>query len=132
MPDTFTHHQSYKATIKETSRELSPRERVRYKNTSGAIKLDEIIKDDEKFTIKPIGYVILDIHNDNADPEDYENYVIVDADNNTYITGSASFWKQFKGIWDEMAGIEEDWELEIFKLDSKNYKGKKFITCNIV
>ena len=123
----------YIATIKESSKDLTARERIRFKNTSGAAKLDDLVKDDEKIIIKPVAYAVLDIHNDNSESGDYENYIIVDADNNLYKTGSPSFWKQFKSIWDEMTQeTDEDWELEIFKLDSTNYKGKKFLTCNIV
>ena len=129
--------EEYRVSVKESSRDLTARERIRYKNSAGAIKLDEAISDSDfdgngKVIIAPVAYVVLDIHNDKSDPPDYNNYVIIDKDDNTYVTGSSSFWKQFKSIWDEMSGENEAWEIEVFKVDSKNYKGKKFITCNIL
>ena len=35
-------------------------------------------------------------------------------------------------IYDEMYGEEETWAIKAYKLDSKNYKGKKFLTCSII
>nr|DAV56661.1 MAG TPA: hypothetical protein [Caudoviricetes sp.] len=36
-------------------------------------------------------------------------------------------------IVDEMSAAgETDYELEVYRMDSKNYKGKQFITCSIV
>ena len=120
----------YEVTIKEASMELSAKERIRLKDTTNAIKLDTAT-DNAPITITPKAFAILSIHNEKSDNVDYLNYIIVDKDGNKYVTGSDSFWSSFKSIWDEMETEAEEWELEIYKLDSKNYKGKKFLTCSL-
>lgn len=120
----------YEVTIKEASMELTAKERIRLKDTSNAIKLDTAT-DEAPLTIAPKAFAILSIHNEKSDNVDYLNYIIVDKDDNKYVTGSESFWSSFKSIWDEMENEPEEWELEIYKLDSKNYKGKKFLTCSL-
>ena len=120
----------YEVTIKEVSMELTAKERIRLKDTTNAIKLDTAT-DEAPLTISPKAFAILSIHNEKSDNVDYLNYIIVDKDGNKYVTGSESFWSSFKSIWDEMETEAEEWELEIYKLDSKNYKSKKFLTCSL-
>lgn len=117
--------------IKECSKVLTARERIRIKDISNAIKLDEACNDN-KLVISPVDYAILSIHNDSSDNPDYTNYVIIDASGDKYVTGSPSFWNAFVEIWEEMSGEAEPYSIECYKLDSKNYKGKKFITCSII
>ena len=60
-------------------------------------------------------------------------YVIVTKDGTKYVTGSNSFITAFEDIEDEMADAGEDeYEIEVYRMESKNYKGKQFITCSIV
>ena len=115
--------------IKEVSKELTAKERIFFKDTQDAIKLDEAAN--EECVIYPEYWGVLNIHNDKADPTDYENYVLV-AGGKKYVTGSSSFWNSFKPIADEMAGESEKWGIKVYKKDSKNYKGKKFIQCSII
>lgn len=124
--------EGFKVAIKETSGTLSPRERIRMKDRSNAIKLDIACDADEHLIITPIGYAVLAIHNEKSDNKDYENYVIEDASGNKYVTGSPSFWSSFMEIWEEMAEVNEEYAIEVYKLDSKNYKGKQFLTCSIL
>lgn len=123
--------ENYSVSIAETSKQLSAKERIAIKDVSDAIKLDEATKDDT-LTIMVDGYAILDIHNEKSDNKDYKNYVLVGDDGQKYVTGSQSFWNSFKNIWDEMAEVDEGWELKIYRLPSKNYKGKDFLTCSII
>ena len=130
--------QKFTTKIVETTHELTAREKILMKDTSNAIKIDAeidmIANAGEKFIITPVDYVILDIHNEKSkDRKDYQNYVIIDKDGNKYVTGSPSFWSAFKEIWDEMrAESDEEFSVEIYKLPSKNYSGKDFITCSII
>lgn len=121
----------YSVEIKETSRELTAKQRIALKDTSDAIKLDTACEE-EAIIIEPVDYAVLSIHNEKSDNVDYENYVIIDTNGDKYITGSASFWNSFMDIYNEMQGEEEAWAIKAYKLDSKNYKGKKFITCSII
>ena len=124
----------YSIKIAETSKELTPRDRVKFKDTSNAIQLDKAATaDGDRLIITPVDYAILEIHNGKSQKNpDYLNYMIIDEAGTKYITGSPSFWTAFKAIWDEMEEEEKGWEIEIYKMPSKNYAGKDFITCSIL
>lgn len=121
----------YSVKVVECSKELTAKERIRLKDTSNAIKLDKACNGEEKVVISPSGYAILSVHNDKADPTDYEQYVIFDEAGNKFVTGSKSFWNSFSDIFMEMSEEDEEYEIEVYKLPSKNYNGK-FLTCSIV
>lgn len=122
----------YEVKINSVSKELTARERVMLKDTRNAVKLDEAVKD-TPLVISPAYYAVLDIHNEKSkEDKDFQNFIVVDTAGNKYVTGSTSFFEAFTEIVEEMSGTGEDYEIEIYKLDSKNYKGKQFITCSIV
>lgn len=123
---------NYSVAIEEASMELNARAKIILKDTSDAHKLDAIVDDGEGIVIAPKDYAILAIHNDKADDPDYKNYLIIDKDNNKYVTGSNSFWNSFMNIFDEMKAEGEDFEIKIYKLPSKNYNGKSFLTCSLI
>ena len=123
--------EGYLATIIETSKELTARERLMVKDTSNANSIDELTQT-SPLVISPKDYAIVDIHNDKSDNKDYRKYIIFDIEGNKYVTGSASFWEAFKDIFDEMKGEECEYSIEIYRIESKNYKGKSFITCSII
>lgn len=122
----------YEVKINSVSKELTARERVMLKDTRNAVKLDEAVNDNP-LVISPDYYAVLDIHNEKSkEDKDFQNFIVVDTAGNKYVTGSTSFFEAFTEIVEEMSGTGEDYEIEIYKLDSKNYKGKQFITCSIV
>ena len=128
---------NYSATIAESSRELSARERVMFKDTQNAISINELAEEAHKEGAKAFiegiaGYVVLDIHNDKSDDKDYKNYLVIDKDGQKYVTGSQAFWNSFKSIYEEMADETEPWSIEINLLPSKNYKGKNVLTCSLI
>lgn len=127
---------NYSVTISETSREnLTARERLFFADTSSAKTLDSIVPENgEGIIITPVDYAVLNIHNDKAksDEKDYTQYLIIDSDNKSYITGSNSFWNSFIGIYNVMKGENESYEIKIERKPSKNYTGKSFLTCSII
>lgn len=126
---------SFEVKIIETSMELTHKEKVMLKDTSRAIKLDEVCDNGNEIQIKPAGYAKLSVHNEKADNPDYDQILVIDESGAKYITGSSSFWRSFSEIWDEMVtdvDEKEEWSLIIYKKDSKSYKGKQFLTCSIV
>ena len=123
---------NYSVAILETSKEITAKERVALKDTSNAIKLDEVVALDKPFVFKPEFYAILEIHNEASEDKEYKNYVIVDDGGNKYATGSESFFDSFIDIYSEMDGTGEEYAIEVRKVESKNYKGKTFLTCSIV
>ena len=120
----------YSVSIAISSKELSAKERIQLKDTTSAIKLDEVTQT-EAIVIKPQMYAELDIHNEMSDNKDYKNYIIVDSDGTKYVTGSSSFWTSFMDIAREMENETEEWAIKVYRVPSKNYKGKEFITCSI-
>lgn len=127
----------YSVKIVDASKELTKKERVMLKDTGDALKLDEIIQG-EPIIINPDYWVKLTVHNEKSDNIDYPVYLIVDKNGTKYATGSEAFWTTFSDIWDEMTdemtgdGNDEEWQLKCYKLDSKNYKGKQFLTCSVI
>lgn len=123
----------YDVQILETSKELTARERLMVKDTSNAQSLDELTQDGNgSLVLKIKDYAVLAVHNEKSDSKDYTKYLLIDESGNKYVTGSESFWESFKSIYDEMKDTNEDYEIEVYRLESKNYKGKSFITCSIV
>lgn len=122
---------NYSVEIVEASMELNARAKIILKDTSDAHKLDALV-DADGIVIAPANYAILAIHNDKAEDPDYKNYLIIDKDGNKYVTGSNSFWNSFINIYSEMKAEGEDFEVKIYKLPSKNYNGKSFLTCSLV
>ena len=120
----------YSVSIKETSKELSAKQRIALKDTTNAIKLDEATQV-EPVIINVDMYAILAVHNEKSENPDYDNYIVVDKNGTKYVTGSASFWSSFMDIYEEMIGEDEEWAINVYRVPSKNYKGKDFITCSI-
>ena len=122
---------AYSVKVIETTHELTARERIKLKDTTNAIKLDSAITSDEPIIVTPVDWAILEIDNSKVDGV-YKNYIVVDESGQKFVTGSKSFWEAFKAIWDEMAEEGEVYQVEIYKVDSKNYTGKKYITCSLL
>lgn len=123
--------EGYSTRIIEASKELSKKESVMLKDTSDCIKLDEALKDGP-ITFKPRYYAVVEVHNEKSDNKDYRVYVVADEVGNKYVTSSDSFFESFKDIYSDMLESDEDWLLKVYKLDSKNYTGRQFITCSII
>ena len=100
----------YSVSIKESSRELTAKQRVALKDTTSAIKLDEATQV-EPVTINVDMYAVLAIHNEKSENPDYDNYIVVDKNGTKFVTGSASFWSRFMVIFTEMEGEDEAWRL---------------------
>ena len=122
---------NYTSNLIECSKDVKARERIWLKDTTDAIRLDEATAEGE-LVITPAYYATIAVHNEKADDVDYEQYVVVDVGGNKFVTGSESFFKSFKEIFDEMSGEDEEYSIKIYRVESKNYKGKTFITCSIV
>ena len=120
----------YSVSIKESSRELTAKQRIALKDTTNAVKLDEATQV-EPVIINVDMCAVLAIHNEKSENPDYDNYIVVDKNGTKYVTGSASFWSSFMDIFTEMEGEDEAWTLKVYRVPSKNYKGKDFITCSI-
>lgn len=124
----------YQATIVSTSRELSVRERIKIKDTTGSITLDKATEEGNVI-ISPDYWAKIAIHNEKSkrDDKDYDNYVIVDKNGTIYSTGSESFWNSFLSIATEMIDAgEEEFDIKVYRMPSKNFAGKDYITCSLI
>ena len=121
----------YKTEIREASEELTKKQKILLKDTTGATKLD-VATQEGPVLINPALWAVLAIHNEKSSNPDYFNYIVVDKDGSKYVTGSESFWSTFYDIWEDMQGEEEEWSIRAYRSPSKNYSGKDFITCSIV
>ena len=126
--------EGYSVKIRYASKELSAKERIAIKDTSNAISLDDLTTQEGNITIEYAYHVVLDVHNEKSDNKDYTKIVVVDKGGTKYVTGSESFGTALSDIVDEMvdAGEGDNITVEVYRKDSKNYKGKQFITCSIV
>lgn len=126
--------EGYNVEIAHSTKELTVREKIRIKDLSNAIQLDDATQQEGNIVIDFDYYVILKVHNEfSKDDKDYNKYVIVDKSGNKFVTGSESFMISLEGIVDEMTDAgETDFEIEVYRKDSKNYTGKQFLTCTIV
>lgn len=125
---------NYSVKVVESSKELTKKETVMFKDLSDAVNLSEFIDEQHGAVMIDVeSWVELAIHNENAKDgqnKDYTNYVVVDKNETRYYTGSESFWSSFKDIWCEMSDSTEEWSLKVYK---KQSKGKKdFITCSVM
>lgn len=123
---------SYESTITNSSRELTARERIKLKDTTDALSMDEVTNEG-RIIIEPDLWAEVSVHNGNAkdgQSTDYTKFIIIDKGGTKYATGSESFWAAFMEMVNEMG--DEEFSIEVYKVDSKNYKGKQFITCSIV
>lgn len=128
---------NYSASIAEASRELSPKEKVMFKDLGNATKLNDLAEgamtNGGKAIIDNIvDYAVIAIHNEASEDVDYNNYLIIDGNGDKYYTGSTPFWNSFKGIWDEMHDSGEQWGIQLNLIPSKNFAGKTVLTCSLV
>lgn len=127
--------EGYSVSIRETSKQLSAKERIKVKDTTQAISLDDVTQQGD-FILYPDAYVILDVHNEKAkegNSKDYVKYIVIDKAGAAYATGSESFFTSLKSIMEEMEAEapDEEYSVTVYRRESKNYKGKTFITCGI-
>lgn len=123
----------YIVKIKDASRELTAREKLKFTDIQACISLDTMIDENGgKVVFKPVDYLWLDIHNENSENVDYTKFIVIASDGNMYATGSQSFVDSFIQIMEVMKESgETDFEVECYKVKSKNYNGS-FIKCSIV
>ena len=123
---------TYKVTVTESTRDLTAREKIALKNFgTSAIPLDQFLDDNgDKVTIPVVDYITLHVENSKSENPEYDVHLLI-SDGASYYTSSNSFHESIIDIIDELseAGDNDPWSVVVCKKDSKNYKGKKFITA---
>lgn len=67
-----------------------------------------------------------------SDNKNYIKFVYVDKDGTMYISGSETLYRTYEEIAEEMEDSQEPWSIKVIRKESKNYKGKDFLTCMLV
>lgn len=123
---------TYKAMVEDASWTMTAREKLRYTDLTDAIQLDEATQSGDVI-IDVDKWAVINVHNEKSDAVDYMKYVIIDKDEQVFVTGSESFWKSFVQIYEVMSDEgETTYSIKVYRRESKNYKGKDFITCRII
>ena len=123
---------TYKAMVEDASWTMTARDKLRYTDLTDAIQLDEATQSGDVI-IDVDKWAVINVHNEKSDTVDYMKYVIIDKDEQVYVTGSESFWKSFVQIYEVMSDEgETTYSIKVYRRESKNYKGKDFITCRII
>ena len=125
---------SYEVTITNSLKPLAAKERIAVKNFDRAVALDEATKDGNEVRIVVSNFVECHVRNDKAkegNSKEYDCFVIIDVNGDRYRSGSESLYNAFFDIYEEMIAEAPDEPIEIiiYKQESKNYKGKGFLTC---
>ena len=127
--------EDYRIEIKSASRELTPKERIMIKQLTGAVRIDEATQGKE-LVITPVAYAILGVHNERSKGDkDYETMAVINSDGTVYLTGSQSFRTSILQFWNDYRDLVDSGEnasVKVFRMPSKNYKGKEFITAAII
>jgi hypothetical protein len=123
---------TYKAMVEDASWTMTAREKLRYTDLTDAIQLDEATQSGDVI-IDVDKWAVINVHNEKSDTVDYMKYAIIDKNEQVYVTGSESFWKSFVQIYEVMSDEgETTYSIKVYRRESKNYKGKDFITCRII
>ena len=125
--------EGYSVKIIETSfTDLTSKQRVMLKDTTNAVKIDDVVTPDNPLVLDICDYAVIQIHNENSDDKEYKQYMYITTDGLKYVSGSVSLFTSFLDIYEEMKDSNEEYQIKIYKMPSKNYTNKHFITCSIV
>lgn len=129
----MSNNANYSVTISESSSEFKGKALLKVTDMAASMPLNDAVTSDHALIMKVVDYAVVDVHNEAAkDDKDYKQYILIDDGGMTFRTGSEAFYRSFKTIWDAMADSKEDWDLKVYKVPSKNYKGKDVILCTVV
>lgn len=124
----------YNAKIVSSTKELSVKEKIQYKDLTDTIRLDSVVDIDKPLVINVDAFIELAIHNENArDDKDYTTIVIVAKDGTRYSTSSESVRNAIEDIMEEAqdGGLEE-YDIKVLAKPSRTREGQHYLTATIV
>ena len=122
----------FNATINFVSKELTTKQRIQFKDTQDAIKIDKYLESNSELILDVDYYGTLQVQNDRSESGSYEQYIIVTKDSEKYTTGSDAFLSAFEAIVSEMKDSDEEYAIRVYRMPSKNREGKYYLTCSII
>lgn len=129
---------NYESSITFASRDLSPIEKIKLKDLTATVALDDELKSipDHKLTFTPELVVVVSVHNPKAKSNtDYDTLVFTDSETGVrYRTSSTSFRSAVLDILNDLIAADinpNTVPLVAYTRPSKNFTGKDFLTCAI-
>lgn len=130
----------YKAVVKESVKGLTAREKIAIKALNDVTELNDLVTPEQAIMINIDNVVIVQVHNEKSDNQDYNKYVYIDKDGTKYVSGSEPLYTTVKDILsdieDAIADGEmnetEDITIKVMKKESANYKGQMFLTAELI
>ena len=127
---------NYKVTIEYSAKELTAKEKIQLKDITDSYSLDSLTQESENKSVIIIvsNVVVLNVHNEKAENTNYSKLVIIDNEGNKFTSSSNSLTEKVCDIIDDLKDIDytDDITLKIYRKDSKNFKGKQFLTCSLM
>lgn len=128
---------TYKSTITNMSSNITRFQAVMMTGSHDNLSIGDIVEKGRALYFRPVGWLTQHIVNSKSDDGEYDQLLILADDGTVYSTGSTSFMESFYSLMDSIDDMEEseipaDWQIKATARDSKNYKGKQFLTCSIV
>lgn len=126
----------YKSTITSMSPNITRFQALMMKESGDSVSIGDAVNKGRPLYFRPTGWLTLHIENSKSEDGEYDQLLILADDGTVYSTGSGSFMKSFHSLMDSVDNMEEseipsDWKIKVAARDSKNYKGKTFLTCSI-
>lgn len=136
--------ENYSAKVTESFRELSKRDKVKFKTAQEKVSLSEEAKKGAVI-LSPKNLVVVEIHNPHTKErqddgstkrveKDYKEYLIETQDGLIYSTSSDSLYSSLYDIMTDMVGEDgtlEDFEVKVIEKPSSNFAGN-FLTCQLI
>ena len=116
--------------IRKASRELTTREQIKATNFNNAKGLATVLDNTDCVTLSIDWWVLCHVELE-ATHEQYDTLVIMTTDGQKYTTSSETFIKNFEDMMDLLKDDNELIEIDCCKGESKNYKGKYYLTCTL-
>lgn len=133
-----TNERNYKAEVTYSTRELTAREKIKFKDTTSAIALDDVVTVDKPIELTIDTVVKISVENgaikgDDGNDKEYDVLVFTTDTGDVYKTSSPSFETSIIDIFDELQELNDTdpVTVRIFKKPSKNFNGE-FIICSLV
>lgn len=129
---------NYKAEVTYSTRELTAREKIKFKDTTSAIALDDVVTVDKPIELTIDTVVKISVENgaikgDDGKDKEYDVLVFTTDTGDVYKTSSPSFETSIIDIFNELQELNDTdpVTVRIFKKPSKNFNGE-FISCSLV
>ena len=133
-----TNERNYKAEVTYSTRELTAREKIKFKDTTSAIALDDVVTVDKPIELTIDTVVKISVENgaikgDDGMDKEYDVLVFTTDIGDVYKTSSPSFETSIIDIFNELQELNDTdpVTVRIFKKPSKNFNGE-FISCSLV